>query len=104
MAMAIPTLIVTGSSPARADDSSSAPAEPAAPDVASPLEVTVHADRPAPSGAQIDRTESRLVPGSFGDPFRAIDILPGVTPTASGAPYFSVRGAPPGDVGYLVDG
>src|SRR6185369_6794138 len=30
--------------------------------------------------------------------------LPGVTPLASGAPYFYVRGAPPGNVGYFLDG
>jgi hypothetical protein len=30
--------------------------------------------------------------------------MPGVTPIASGAPYFFVRGAPPGNVGYFLDG
>src|SRR5262249_46543532 len=38
------------------------------------------------------------------DPFRAIEVLPGVTPVASGIPYFMVRGAPPGNVGYFFDG
>ena len=36
-------------------------------------------------------------------PFRAIEILPGVTPVASGVPFFFVRGAPPGNVGYFFD-
>src|SRR5262249_27057749 len=40
----------------------------------------------------------------FGDPFRAIDALPGVTPLASGIPFFYVRGSPPGNVGYFIDG
>jgi hypothetical protein len=78
--------------------------DPTAAAAATPIEVTVQGDRPPPSASSIDRTESRLVPGSFGDPFRAIESLPGVTPTASGAPYVYVRGAPPGDVGYVIDG
>jgi hypothetical protein len=46
----------------------------------------------------------RELPGAFGDPFRAIEVLPGVTPIATGLPYFYVRGAPPGNVGYFLDG
>jgi hypothetical protein len=30
--------------------------------------------------------------------------MPGVTPIVSGVPYFYVRGAPPGNVGYFLDG
>ncbi len=52
----------------------------------------------------LTRAEVRQLPGAFGDPFRAIDALPGVTPVASGVPYFYVRGAPPGNVGYFIDG
>ena len=48
--------------------------------------------------------EIRQVPGAFGDAFRAIESLPGVTPIVSGLPYFFVRGAPPGNTGFLVDG
>jgi hypothetical protein len=44
------------------------------------------------------------MPGAFGDAFRAIDSLPGVTPMASGLPFFFVRGAPPGSTGYFLDG
>ena len=44
------------------------------------------------------------MPGAFGDPFRAIEALPGVTPVVSGLPYFYIRGAPPNDNGYFVDG
>jgi hypothetical protein len=44
------------------------------------------------------------LPGAFGDPYRAIDALPGVVPIVSGLPYFYVRGAPPGNVGYFFDG
>lgn len=46
----------------------------------------------------------REMPGAFGDPFRAIEALPGVTPVVSGLPFFYIRGAPPNDNAYLVDG
>lgn len=46
----------------------------------------------------------RQLPGAFGDAFRAVETLPGVTPIISGLPYFYVRGAPPGNVGYFLDG
>jgi hypothetical protein len=49
------------------------------------------------------RADIRLVPGAFGDPFRAIDALPGVVPTISGLPYYYIRGAPPSAVGYFID-
>ena len=69
-------------------------------------EVVVYGRRPisAPPPASLRRDEVRELPGAFGDPFRAIDVLPGVTPIATGLPYFYVRGAPPGNVGYFVDG
>ncbi len=44
------------------------------------------------------------MPGAFGDPFRAIEALPGVTPVISGLPFFYIRGAPPNDNAYFVDG
>jgi len=47
--------------------------------------------------------EIRQVPGAFGDAFRALEALPGVTPIVSGIPYFFVRGAPPGNTGFFID-
>ena len=55
------------------------------------------------TSANLSRAEVRQLPGAFGDPFRAIEIMPGVTPIASGLPYFFVRGSPPGNVGYFFD-
>jgi TonB family protein len=69
-----------------------------------PIEVTVVGDKRAPMVVSLARTEVRQIPGTFGDPFRALEILPGVTPIISGLPYFYVRGAPPGNVGYYLDG
>ncbi|MCA9584063.1 MAG: Plug domain-containing protein, partial [Myxococcales bacterium] len=52
----------------------------------------------------MSREEVRQLPGAFGDPFRAIEVMPGVTPVFTGLPFFFVRGAPPGNVGYFLDG
>lgn len=60
------------------------------------------ASRDAPHA--LGAAEVRQLPGAFGDPFRAIEVLPGVTPIASGIPYFFLRGAPPGNTGYFLDG
>lgn len=68
------------------------------------LEVTVEGERAPPEAKSFSREEVRQLPGAFGDPFRAIEVLPGVTPIASGVPFFYVRGAPPGNVGYYLDG
>jgi hypothetical protein len=84
------------------DDSAPAP-KPEAPSAVQ--EVTIRGARPEPSrSATLSRAEVRQIPGTFGDPFRAIEIMPGVTPIVSGLPFFFVRGAPPGDVGYFLDG
>jgi hypothetical protein len=57
-----------------------------------------------PSGTlRLELEETRDMPGAFGDPFRAIEALPGVTPILSGLPYFYVRGAPPSGTTYVYD-
>jgi hypothetical protein len=84
-----------------------APAAPAKsqPKAAGTLEIQVRGVKVEPSRtASLSRAEVRQIPGTFGDPFRAIEIMPGVTPIISGLPFFFVRGAPPGDVGYFLDG
>lgn len=69
-----------------------------------PLEVTVHGGKSSPGTQSLKREEVRQLPGAFGDPFRALDAMPGVTPIVSGLPFFYVRGAPPGNIGYYLDG
>lgn len=60
--------------------------------------------RRVPPGAHAVGLESaRDLPGSFGDPLRILDALPGVVPIASGVPYVYVRGAPPASQGYVYD-
>ncbi|WP_437726897.1 TonB-dependent receptor domain-containing protein [Sorangium sp. So ce861] len=85
-----------GGGPARA------PAPP--PGAPRSLEVTVHGEQQSPGVSSLSRGEVRIVPGAFGDPFRAIEMLPGVTPLVTGLPFFYVRGSPPGNVGYFLDG
>ena len=66
-------------------------------------EVTVHGVRPLAPHVELLAAEIREMPGAFGDAFRAIEALPGVTPIVSGIPYFVIRGAPPGNTGFLLD-
>jgi hypothetical protein len=67
------------------------------------IEVTVQGDVP-PGVSSYSRAEAREVPGSFGDPTRVLEVIPGVTPVVSGMPLFFIRGAPPGNVGFFIDG
>ncbi|HEX2880333.1 MAG TPA: TonB family protein, partial [Polyangiaceae bacterium] len=87
--------LIAGSAPTSTAASSSAPPPP--------VEVRVRGKRGS-DHKRLSKAEVRQMPGAFGDPFRAIEALPGVTPMASGLPYFFVRGAPPGNVGYFFDG
>jgi TonB dependent receptor/TonB-dependent Receptor Plug Domain len=96
--------VVAGAAP-NAPDSSPAEASQS-PAVANPgpaPEITVEGRRRAHVEG-FTQAEVRALPGALGDPLRAVEALPGVTPALSGVPYFFVRGAPPGDVGYFFDG
>jgi TonB family protein len=48
--------------------------------------------------------EIQQVPGTFGDPFRVIQTLPGVSSVVSLLPFPIVRGASPSSTGFLLDG
>jgi TonB family protein len=95
-----------GNDGAELPPSAAAAPEPAvAPSPAPPAEIIVEGERTEDLAAiHIPRGDTRLIPGAFADPFRVVEILPGVAPVLSGLPYFFVRGAPPGDVGYFIDG
>ena len=67
-------------------------------------DVHVRGVRQEVGGTSMSKEDIRDLPGAFGDAFRAIDMMPGVTPIISGLPFFFVRGAPPGNTGYFVDG
>jgi TonB family protein len=67
-------------------------------------DITVRGKRREIGQATISAQDVREMPGAFGDPFRAVEALPGVTPLLSGLPYFFIRGAPPNNNGYFLDG
>ncbi|MBI2388235.1 MAG: energy transducer TonB [Deltaproteobacteria bacterium] len=69
-----------------------------------PVDIVVEGERKEVATTTIGGGEVKILPGAFGDPFRVIEALPGVTPLISGLPFFYVRGAPPGNTGYLIDG
>ena len=86
-----------------------APATPPAPPTSNvvlevPEDVEVRGVRHEIGETTLSATDVREMPGAFGDPFRAIEALPGVTPVVSGLPFFYIRGAPPNDNAYFVDG
>lgn len=66
------------------------------------VQVTVEGERP-PGAVRFTRAEARQIPGTLGDPFRAVEVMPGVGPVVSGLPFFYVRGAPPANVGNFLD-
>jgi hypothetical protein len=91
---------------AEADTDAAVEAEAQPPKDSGPNEVRVNGRKTEATAPKdtIGGREIRQVPGAFGDAFRAIDSLPGVTPIVSGLPYFFVRGAPPGNTGFFIDG
>ncbi|XYH92911.1 TonB-dependent receptor plug domain-containing protein [Sorangium sp. So ce1128] len=90
-------------SPAAAAPPADPPA-PAAPAAPAGIEVTVEGNRAPPGSVSLSRRDIRELPGALGDPYRAIEIQPGVTTIASGIPYYYIRGAPPGNIGYFFNG
>ncbi len=52
---------------------------------------------------RLELEEMRTLPGALGDPFRAVETLPGVLQALSGLPFIYVRGAPPAGTLYFYD-
>jgi TonB family protein len=57
----------------------------------------------APGAVSLTEGDVRVMAGAMGDPFRAVASLPGVSQIVTGLPVFFVRGAPPGNLGFLID-
>jgi hypothetical protein len=71
------------------------------------VEVSVHGTKRSSDdigGDALKTADARATPGTFGDPLQALAAMPGISPMASGLPYFYLRGAPPADTGYFIDG
>ncbi|HEY3450433.1 MAG TPA: TonB family protein [Myxococcales bacterium] len=71
-----------------------------------PYETIVRAERPRTEVARVslESAELREVPGTMGDPFRVVMLMPGVSGMLSGVAYPVVRGASPASTGYFLDG
>lgn len=99
-----PPAVTPADAAAHANDANDAGApSPLAAD-AKPSEVHVQGRRRDVGGVSMRRDEAREIPGTFGDPTRFVETMPGVVPTTSGLQSFYVRGAPPETTGYFVDG
>jgi hypothetical protein len=65
------------------------------------------ADRPEPGAATrmtFRGAELSTVPGTFGDPVRAIQFMPGISRLPFGLPFLVIRGAGLQNTGYFIDG
>ena len=88
-------------------ETTSKPAPKSGAHAAPVLEVVVQGERPKPrppGTVTITREQAQLMPGTLGDPLRSVEAQPGVIPIVSGLPQYFVRGAPPANVGFFIDG
>ncbi|MFP2913577.1 NB-dependent receptor, partial [Pyxidicoccus sp. 3LFB2] len=76
------------------------------PGTVNPYETVVRDERPRTEVTRITLHEQELreVPGTQGDPFRVVMLMPGVASVASGLGYPVVRGGQPAATGYFLDG
>jgi|GEM_PF-163986 len=74
--------------------------------VVNPYETVVRGDRERTevSRVTLHDAELREIPGTLGDPFRVVMLLPGVGSMLSGVSYPVVRGSQPAATGYFLDG
>lgn len=64
---------------------------------------TAEVDARAQAPLKLELDGIRNIPGTFGEPFRTLELMPGTVPVANGQPYVYVRGAPPSGSLYLYD-
>ncbi len=74
--------------------------------VVNPYETIVRGERVRTevSRVSLEKQELREVPGTMGDPFRVVMLMPGVASVVSGLAYPVVRGSQPAATGYFLDG
>lgn len=72
----------------------------------SPYETIIVGDRERTEVQRLTLREQEIreVPGTLGDPFRVVMLLPGVSSILSGLSYPVVRGTQPASTGYFLDG
>ncbi|WP_434384498.1 TonB family protein [Melittangium boletus] len=74
--------------------------------VVNPYETVIRGDRERTEVSRVTLHENELreIPGTQGDPFRVVMLLPGVGSMLSGVSYPVVRGSQPAATGYFLDG
>jgi TonB family protein len=74
--------------------------------VINPYETVVRGDRERTEVSRVTLRDQELreIPGTMGDPFRVVMLLPGVGSMLSGVAYPVVRGSQPSSTGYYLDG
>ncbi|HEY0093923.1 MAG TPA: TonB family protein, partial [Archangium sp.] len=74
--------------------------------VVNPYETVVRGDRERTEVSRVTLREQELreIPGTMGDPFRVMMLMPGVGSMLSGVAYPVVRGSQPAATGYFLDG
>jgi hypothetical protein len=79
--------------------------EPAVPKVEKELlfTETAEVDARVQAPIKLELEGIRNIPGTFGEPFRTLELMPGTVPVVNGQPYVYVRGAPPSGTVYLYD-
>jgi hypothetical protein len=80
------------------------PETPPPPEPPKTIDVSVGGEKGPAGSSTLRRRDIREIPGVLADPYRSIEVKPGVMPTVSGLPYFFIRGAPPANIGYFFDG
>jgi hypothetical protein len=76
------------------------------PEHLNPFETVVRAERSRTELRRVALNESaelREIPGTGGDPFRVLTVLPGVALVGSGLPYPIVRGASPSASAFFIE-
>ena len=74
--------------------------------VVNPYETVVRGDRERTEVSRVSLRDAELreIPGTQGDPFRVVMLMPGVGSMLSGISYPVVRGSQPAATGYFLDG
>ena len=65
---------------------------------------TAEVDARTQQSIELELEGIRNIPGTLGDPYRTLLLMPCVVPVANGQPYGYVCGAPPSGTAYLYDG
>lgn len=73
------------------------------PDESTVRHETVVRAKPTQPAVRLTKEELTQTAGTMGDPFRALESLPGVTTVAWPAAIYAVRGSNPGNTGFFLD-